>query len=369
MTKNQIQKSNEKEQEKSKTAAPAEATSVTKKEAAVNSRNIPVFIEKYNTQGWFKSFLFGIILGIAIVVPGISGAAIAIIFKLYDKLLYAVGNIFKKFKLCFLFLLPIILGAVIGFIAGFFAVQKLLDLIPFGMIMFFAGLMLGAFPSVYQEIKGTKVDGKRIVLLIIGFLIPIAIAGLTLFLSKDATFTYNPNADTSEHGAVATSVFGETYPIWLYFVAFPIGMVLGITQVIPGLSATAFLMMIGYFYGFVDSVHGSYWSSHPEIWIVYVIMGVGMLVGYFLTSKIMNKLFAMNRNLTYHAVVGLSAGSIITMFISTDMFKQVYVVWANAGIKTLDLVLGCILIFVGFAISFGLVIYMRKRDQKEAAAK
>jgi hypothetical protein len=57
------------------------------------------------------------------------------------------------------------------------------------------------------------------------------------------------------------------------------------------------------------------------------------------------------------------------MFISTDMFKQVYVVWANAGIKTLDLVLGCILIFVGFAISFGLVIYMRKRDQKEAAAK
>lgn len=73
-----------------------------------------------NTKEWLKNCLVGFFVGLAVIVPGISGATITIIFKIYDKLLNAVSNLFKKFKNCFLYLLPVVIGAIIGFIGGFF---------------------------------------------------------------------------------------------------------------------------------------------------------------------------------------------------------------------------------------------------------
>ena len=72
-----------------------------------------------------KSGILGFFIGLAIIVPGVSGSAVAIIFRLYEKLLFALGNIFKIFKKCFLFLLPILVGAVLGFVGGFFGVRNL----------------------------------------------------------------------------------------------------------------------------------------------------------------------------------------------------------------------------------------------------
>lgn len=91
---------------------------------------------------------------LAVIVPGISGSTVAIIFKLYDQFLYAVGNLFKQFKKCFMFLLPIGIGMVVGVLLGFFTVEKLLGLLPFAVVGLFAGLMSGAFPAVKDELKG-----------------------------------------------------------------------------------------------------------------------------------------------------------------------------------------------------------------------
>ena len=57
-----------------------------------------VTLERYNGKNWFKSAFTGLLLGLAVILPGISGSTIAILFKLYDKILYAVSNIFKRFK-------------------------------------------------------------------------------------------------------------------------------------------------------------------------------------------------------------------------------------------------------------------------------
>ena len=100
-----------------------------------------------------RSGILGFFVGLAVIVPGVSGSAVAIIFKLYEKLLYAVSNILKRFKLCFLFLLPILFGAVLGFVLGFFGVKELLNILPFATPALFAGLMLGAYPAVTAEIK------------------------------------------------------------------------------------------------------------------------------------------------------------------------------------------------------------------------
>ncbi len=79
-------------------------------------------------------------------MPGISGSTVAIIFKLYDQFLYAVGNLFKQFKKCFIFLLPIGAGIVLGLLLGFFTVQKLLELLPFAVGRTVCGIDERGFP-------------------------------------------------------------------------------------------------------------------------------------------------------------------------------------------------------------------------------
>ena len=95
-----------------------------------------------------KGGVLGFFIGLAVIVPGVSGSTVAIIFRLYDKLLYALGNIVRRFRACIKFLLPIAIGLVVGFILGFLAIQRLINISPFAIIGLFAGLMVGSFPAV-----------------------------------------------------------------------------------------------------------------------------------------------------------------------------------------------------------------------------
>ena len=109
--------------------------------------------------------LLGFLVGLAMIIPGVSGSTIAIIFKYYHKILYAISNLLKKFKLCFLFLLPIVIGAILGFAFGFLTIQKLLNFIPFALVSLFAGLMLGSTPTLRDEVKDVKIGKKQIMFL------------------------------------------------------------------------------------------------------------------------------------------------------------------------------------------------------------
>ena len=64
---------------------------------------IEIALIEYNKKTWRKSALLGFIIGLAVIVPGISGSTVAIIFKLYDQFIYAIGNLLKDFKRCFTF--------------------------------------------------------------------------------------------------------------------------------------------------------------------------------------------------------------------------------------------------------------------------
>lgn len=191
-----------------------------------------------------KGGLLGFFIGLAVIIPGISGSTIAIIFRLYEKLIYSMANFFKRFKLCFLFLLPIVVGIGVGFILGFFVIKSILDILPFAIIALFAGLMLGAFPSVSEEIKNEKKTPKRMLLFLIGLAIPIAVGIIS-------TFT------VSGHQSLENLQF---YHFILFIV---LGYVVAITQIVPGLSATAILMAFGYFKPIMKSVSLTYWQENP----------------------------------------------------------------------------------------------------------
>lgn len=296
-----------------------------------------------NKNEVIKSGVLGFFIGLAIIVPGISGSAIAIIFKLYEKLLFALGNIFSQFKRCILFLLPIIVGAIIGVALGFIGVKQLLNLLPFATTALFAGLMAGSFPAILEEEKGTKFKLKHILLLVIGVAIPIVVSLFSSFFNGGEK-----------------SLSNLSFLDYALFIA--IGYAVAITQLVPGLSATAVLMCLGYFTPFVNSVSLTYWGENPSIFIVYACLALGLLLGMVTFSKALSLVMKKFHDTVFALITGLSLGSIISIFTSPDSFS-IYRTWGNEGIDYLDMTLGIILFVIGIAISYGFFFYERKKSK------
>ena len=302
----------------------------------------------HTKKSWFSSLITGFLIGLAVILPGISGSTFAIIFKVYDKMLYAISNIFKKFKKAIWFLFPIILGGLVGFILGFLLIQKVIEEYTFLVVCIFGGLMLGASKEIYFQIKGSKTSSLRISLLVIGFCFPIVLAALFANVSS----------------LNLTSAF-ENFPIWIYFVSFFVGILVSITQLVPGLSATVLLMSIGFFQPIMDNLHFDILINKPS-WIIFLAcLVIGFLVGFFLFSKVMSFFFAKYRVTTFYLLTGLTFGSIISIFYNSDTL-EVYRLWANnQGHMGLDLGLGIPLFCICICLTYFLVSYQQKKDREK----
>ncbi len=294
------------------------------------------------------TFILGIFIGLAVIVPGVSGSTIAIIFGLYTAMLYALGNIFNDFKRCVVFLIPLALGAVVGFGAGFIVIQKIFEKYLFSIVCLFVGLMVGALPAITQEIKGQKLSATRSFLFPLGLIIPIAIGILSIILTG--------NADASD-----TSTF-TSFPIWRYILYLPLGFVVSITQIVPGLSATAILMAFGQFGPILNSVSVSYILENPQVLGLYASLGIGFVAGIVLISRLFSAILAKHKVTAFFMITGMSVGSIISMFINPDVY-EVYMDWANGnGNPVLSIIVGVVLLAIGFVLSFLLTKYELKHN-------
>lgn len=286
-----------------------------------------------------KGGLLGFFIGLAIIVPGVSGSAVAIIFRLYEKLLYAFSSLFRKFKKSIKFLLPIGVGAVVGIILGFFGVKSLLNLIPFAVVALFCGLMLGSFPAVKDQIKGEKMTPKNVILFAVGLIVPIAFSLLSVFLNTSGASL-------------------EGLKLYHYILFLLLGYAVAITQLVPGLSATALLMMFGYFTPLVETVSLTYWQSNPQIFIVYACLVAGFLLGLITFSKILSHTLYRHRHSAFSVICGLSLGSAVTMFFNPEIYS-VYTAWATGGVVWWDLCLGLVLLAIGIGVAYFFVRYER----------
>ncbi len=305
-------------------------------------------LQKHNAKSFTLAFLLGVFIGLAVIIPGVSGSTVAIIFGMYTALLYAIGNIFNDFKRCFVYLIPIAIGAAIGFLGGFFVIQKVFGKYMFALVCLFAGLMIGAVPAISAEIKGEKPSVGRVALLAIGVLIPLCVGAVSIILgSGSATL-----------GEESFSAF----PPYLFILYIPLGMIVSATQVVPGLSATAILMACGQFKPILNSLHLDYILKHPEVIALYICLVGGFAAGMVLISRAFSKLIEKRRAPTFFFVVGLSLGSILSMFFNLDMW-EIYTQWQQ-GADIVSIVIGAILLVVGFVGSFLLTRYELNRKSK-----
>lgn len=297
-----------------------------------------------NKKEVFKGGILGAFIGLAIIVPGVSGSVVAIILRLYEKLLYALGNLLKEFKKCVKFLIPIAIGAVVGLAVGFLGVKALLSVLPFAIVALFAGLMLGAFPAVTDQLKGEKVTVPRALLFAIGFLVPIAISAVSIFVSGGGL----PITDLK---------------FYHYIIFAVVGFAISVTQLAPGLSATAFLMILGCYTPIINSISLSYWQENPQIFILYACLIVGFLVGLIAVSKWLSVLFEKKHAPSFFTVAGLSLGSTISMFFNSEIMET-YTSWGESGVPVWQIILGVALFAIGVFCAYMFVRYERKHGVK-----
>ena len=288
------------------------------------------------------SIIVGFSIGLSVIVPGISGSSIAIILKVYEKMMYAFSNLFKKFRLCFIFLLPIGVGVVIGFALGFILVKLLLSAFPFITICFFVGLMIGTYPILFKEIRGEKINTNRKILFAMGILIPLAITAISLFSYAD-----NSLADIG---------FGH----YVLFVI--IGVLISLTQIIPGLSATVLLMIFGYYTALLEGVGGELFSN-VRLLLVYVSLIIGFVIGILLFSKAISKLLEARRKPFFFAICGLSVGSVFAVFLGNECV-EIYNGWIT-NVLIRDIIVGVVALAIGFTGTFLLYIWDRKKQKNE----
>ena len=315
-------------------------------------------LPKYDLRTWLKAFILGIFIGLAVIIPGVSGSTVAIMFGLYAALLYAIGNIFGDFRNCAKFLIPIGIGVLIGFGAGFLLISLLLEKYIFVVVCLFVGLMIGASPALLKEIKGERASAVRVILMIIGVLIPLAIGA-----SGAITYLIDPQA---------TGDVFESYPWYMFVLYLPLGILVSATQLIPGLSATAILMSFGQFKPIMATVKETlketldvktviadpmaYVAKHYAFILLMFCLGVGFLAGLIIVSRIFSKIITWRRAATFYFVVGLSFGSIGSMFFNSDM-AEVYYEWSTGSFSIAQLIIGIVLLGAGLVGSLLLTRY------------
>ena len=141
---------------------------------------------------------------------------------------------------------------------------------------------------------------------------------------------------------------------------------MAITQIVPGLSATALLMAFGYFNPLIETVSFSYWQNNPQIFFVYAALGLGGLIGLVTFSKLLTSLFSKYRKTAFFLIVGLSLGSIVSMFVNPDIWV-VYESWkAGHTSMPLELGIGIPLFIIGTVLSYLFVRYERKKTQNDS---
>jgi len=251
----------------------------------------------------------GVFMGIVNIIPGVSGGTMAVSLGIYDDLIFAITHIFKEWRKSLKLLLPLGIGLVGGVAFFAYTIEILLSQYTLPTALAFAGLILGGVPILYRDFQKSLKSEKRSLSsshILIFFLFLVLVIGLSLI--------QNPASTTSN----IELTFGNTLVLFL------IGIVASATMVVPGISGSLILMILGYYYsiisaltGFLDSLQILDWEGIINGFSILLPVGLGLILGIFLISKIIEYLFINFPSLTYSGILGLVIASPFSVIYNT----------------------------------------------------
>ena len=266
----------------------------------------------------------GFILGIANIIPGVSGGTLAITLGIYEELINTISHIFSNFKKNLKFLIPIGIGAVLSILLMSKLVTYSLDKFPIPTTLFFIGLIVGGIPLIFNKVKGKKKETKNM----IGFLIPFVLVIIMAFM-KDPSNVVNLNSIN---------------PI-MFLILFIVGVIAAATMVIPGVSGSFVLMLIGFYKPIMSTISKlTDFSLLGHNISVLLPFGIGIIIGIIGVAKLIEYLLSKHELLTYHIILGFITASIISLFMSLSTYNF------NIG----QILVGIVLFIVGTVVGYKL---------------
>lgn len=250
------------------------------------------------------NFIKGFILGIANVIPGVSGGTMAVSMRLYELILSSIGNFFKDIKGNFIKLLPIILGILVAIVSTSKLVTYALTNYKAQTLCLFIGLIFGGVSLIMKKIKGKGSKINYLIFFIVFFFV-ISLNFLKTGLIE-ISFTNMGIID--------------------YLLLLVMGFIASSAMVIPGISGSFILMVLGYYDKIIYTVSTiTDFSKLGSNLLILVPFGIGVIIGIVFMAKLITNLIKKYETKTYFAIMGFVLSSIVVLLLQLTDFKFTFI--------------------------------------------
>ena len=275
----------------------------------------------------FKNIIKGMMIGIANIMPGVSGGTLAVSMGIYDKLIHCITHILSEFKESMKFLLPIFAGAGIALVALTFVIEALFQYYPIPTNLLFIGLIVGGLPPVVTKVKSHKLSFGHI------------LAGLLFFALVVGMAMMGDNGNRQ-----VTLNLGIVPMIKLVLV----GIISAATMIIPGVSGSMVLLILGYYEPIIQQIT-AFCTAVITLDMAGILhgiaillpFGIGVLIGILGIAKIIEIIFEKYPVYAYCAIIGLIAASPIAILVCSNF----------AGFSVSVLLISIVTFAAGFGIA------------------
>lgn len=250
------------------------------------------------------NFIKGFILGIANVIPGVSGGTMAVSMGLYELILSSIGNFFKDIKGNFIKLLPIILGILVAIVSTSKLVTYALTNYKAQTLCLFIGLIFGGVSLIMRKIKGKGSKTNYLIFFVIFFFV------ISLNFLKT--------------GLIEISF--ANMGIIDYLLLLLIGFIASSAMVIPGISGSFILMVLGYYDKIIYTVSTiTDFSKLGSNLLILVPFGIGVIIGIVFMAKLITNLIKKYETKTYFAILGFVLSSVVVLLLQLTDFKFTFI--------------------------------------------
>ncbi|MBR3770107.1 MAG: DUF368 domain-containing protein [Lachnospiraceae bacterium] len=267
-----------------------------------------------------KNICKGMLIGIANIIPGVSGGTMAVSMGIYDRLIRCISHPFKDLKNNILFLLPIALGMGIAIIASAFGIDYLFESFPVQTNLLFIGLIMGSLPTIYGKVKMVTMRLGHMLAAVLFFAVVVGMAAL--------------NGSRGSYVKLEPTVTG-------IILLFLVGVLASATMVIPGVSGSMMLLLLGYYNPILDMIKNFFiavlavdFSMLFHTILILAPFGTGVLVGMVVIAKMIEVVFDRYPTHAYWAIIGLLFGSPIAILM-VGTFYEINFVGIVTGVMAL----------------------------------
>lgn len=282
----------------------------------------------------------GFLMGSADIVPGVSGGTVALVLGIYERLVRAIregsgalgallrgrwSDVRRRLGLVdWRFLLVLLSGILIAFVALASLIERLLHDQPIGTAAVFFGLVAGSIVIAWRLIR-TR-DPLRLAVMAATALAAFLLLGLR----------------SGEIGDPA---------IWMYFLA---GAVAIIAMILPGVSGSFLLLMIGMYEAVLSALN-------DRDFTVLLVFAFGAVLSLAAFSTLLDRLLRDHHDTVMAALVGLMAGSLRVLWPWPDGTDTARLAGPGAG----EWVGPMLLAVVGFSVVLGIGYAARRIGHHE----